>query len=504
VHRGAAVAAAVVGAVLVSVATTMPASAIGPVVLRGSAEAVPASAPLPDPTVDGPVSAGNGTPAVATTSFDLASVGYEQSEYFLSGTARSYRSAQPLSSDGRWSVVPDGHADYKTRVVVYRPIDPRRFDGTVMVEWLNVTGGVDAGANWTMGHVEQIREGMAWVGVSAQQVGSLALQRADPDRYGSLRHPGDQFAYDIYAQAGAAVRSATGPVLGGLRAKQVIAVGESQSAFFLTSYVDALAPSTTVFDGFLIHSRADFAAPLDGSSALRGGAPVRIRTDLRVPVLVFTTETDLTTLGYRRARQADGPRFRDWEVAGTSHFDTYGLGIAQQDPGDGSADGPLFDTMVLDPLGASGPSASPRSGCATPVNAGPTTYVMRAATRDLNRWVTAGIAPPHAPRLRVSSTDPSGFVVDANGNARGGIRTPQVDVPVATLSGTGGSGGGFCILFGTTTPFAGGKLAALYPNHAAFVRAWDAATDRAVKAGFVLRADAQHIKDAAARSTIPS
>ena len=147
----------------------------------------------------------------------------------------------PLTDGGRWSVTENGSAPYKTRIVVYRPIDPKKFDGTVTLEWLNVSGGLDAGANWTMDHLEQIREGMVWVGVTAQQVGivggsnklvaSQALHNADPVRYGSLSHPGDQFAYDIYSQAAEAVRKASATVLGGLRPKRLIAVGESRSAF---------------------------------------------------------------------------------------------------------------------------------------------------------------------------------------------------------------------------------------------------------------------------------
>ena len=81
------------------------------------------------------------------------------------------RARTPLTDDGKWTVTENGSAPYKTRIVVYRPIDPKRFDGTVMVEWLNVTGGLDAGANWTMDHRELIREAWSWVGVTAQKVG---------------------------------------------------------------------------------------------------------------------------------------------------------------------------------------------------------------------------------------------------------------------------------------------------------------------------------------------
>jgi hypothetical protein len=57
-----------------------------------------------DPTVSGPVTGGAGSPSVSTTSFDLSKVGYEQSEFSLSGTAQEYSSANPLTNDGKWNV----------------------------------------------------------------------------------------------------------------------------------------------------------------------------------------------------------------------------------------------------------------------------------------------------------------------------------------------------------------------------------------------------------------
>ena len=108
---------------------------------------------VPVPTVEGPITSGNGRIVVQSSHFDLARVGYEQAEYFVSGTAHSYTSATPLTTDGKWTVVPDQSAPYTTRIVVYRPIDPKQFNGTVMVEWLNVTGGLDTGANLSLIHI---------------------------------------------------------------------------------------------------------------------------------------------------------------------------------------------------------------------------------------------------------------------------------------------------------------------------------------------------------------
>ena len=198
-----------------------------------------------------------------------------------------------------------------------------------------------------------MRQGMAWVGVTAQKVGivggtnplvaSQALKNADPVRYAPLEHPGDAFSYDIYSQVGRAVREDAATVLGGLKPRHVVAVGESQSAFYLTTYVNALAGSTKVYDAFLLHGRSGAPGPLDGSGIFTADRkPVRIRTDVDVPVLMFETESDLVNLWYASARQPDTRRIRTWEVAGTSHYDTYGLVMGPKDPGDGS-----FDTALL-------------------------------------------------------------------------------------------------------------------------------------------------------------
>ena len=276
------------------------------------------AAQVPSPQIEGPIT-GPGSVFLQSTSIDLASVGYTQEEFFLSGTAHAYTNSEPLGTDGKWSVTPADSADYKTRIVVYRPASGKKFNGTVVVEWLNVSGGVDAGPDWTFAHTELIREGYAWVGVSAQKLGvdggvalvpvaSLPLKTVDPARYGSLRHPGDSFSYDIFSQAGEAIRHPSGPSpLGDLRVKRVIAAGESQSAFRMVTYINAIHPLAHVFDGYFVHSRGAISAPLSESPqpAISVPGTAAIRDDVDVPVLIFETETDLTFLGYVAARQDD-------------------------------------------------------------------------------------------------------------------------------------------------------------------------------------------------------
>ena len=458
------------------------------------------------PTVT-PATGGMGQAFLGAGGFDLAKVGYEQSEFLLSGTATAYQPSTPgpLTDDGQWKVIPATTAAYRTRAVVRRPIDAAKFNGNVIVEWLNVSGGLDSAPDWTYTHVELVREGYAWVGLSAQVVGidggpsmglvsGMTLKAVDPARYGSLVHPGDQYSYDMFTQAGAAAWFANDVLLGGLRPERVLAIGESQSAFRLTTYVNAIGPLTDVWSGYLLHSRGQAGAELNVGQNMPSNQ--RIRTDLEVPVLQFLSETDLLGVGLRflGARQPDSDKVRTWEVAGTAHADAYNLGIGDTDDGSGAGDAALFQSMLEPPASIYGGILS----CATPINTGPHTYVLRAAVHALDSWIRTGEAPASRPSLDISDRK---FVLDAKGNVTGGIRTPQVDVPVATLSGLGQTGSALCSLFGTTvTPPPAAFDSWVMPNgRGAFDSQWLSSLDAAVAKGDILEPDAVHLRDAMKR-----
>jgi len=472
-----------------------------------TAFAAGASAQVPSPTIEGPI-AGPENVFIGSTTFDLAQVGYEQAEYFMSGTASAYTNTAPLGADGVWSLAPGETAAYRTRILVYRPTKLKKFSGTVVVEWNNVSGGVDAAPAWIQGHVELVRAGVAWVGVSTQIVGveggtplapvlALPLKTQNPVRYGSLSHPGDSFAYDIFSQAGQAIRSPSGAnPLGDLAAKRLIAVGESQSAFKLVHYVNGVHPLVHVYDGFFIYSRGGLGVPLSEAPQPPIVPPGNaiIRADIDVPVLVFETESDITGLGYFAARQEDSRNFRLWEVAGTAHYDTYGLGLGMTDLGNS----PDVAAVLFDVTAAAGGLIE----CAEPVNSGPQHYVLNAALNTLIRWVRTGKAPKSAPRLDVDAGPPVSINRDEHGNALGGIRTPWVDAPIATFIDRQKTGSILCVIFGTTTPFDAAKLAALYPTRKAFTSAYNKALRSAVRKGWILKPDARLIRKWAAKSGI--
>jgi hypothetical protein len=497
--RTARGAAAVLSLSIVVVACGGSPSSASPTSTGGSTST--ASPALSGVTVTGPVQVGSPTfnNTLYGTSFDLSKVGYEKSQFFLSGTAHSYVPAQPLTSSGKWKIVTGASAPYTTRIAVYRPINPKRFNGTVVVEWLNVSGGTDDAPDWTMSHNELIRDGFAWVGVSAQQVGVDSAKSTDPAEYSSLSHPGDSFSYDIFSQAGEAVRHDAGMILAGLRPRTVIAAGESQSAGRLMTYIDAVQPIAHVYQGFLVHSQFGIGTPLSQApqTIYSAPSPTTIRSDVGVPVLEFETETDVYNSNLADRLHYGSPKwFRLWEVAGSSHYDYYGLAIGPNDTGNGQG-------AVKNLAAMQNPTRTPTGGfsCAVPVNTGGTHWALDAAVYWLNRWVLDGAPPPPAPLLATTHASPVVFRLDATGNAVGGVRTPQVDAPIAAL-GSQGNSGGFCFLFGSTVPYSATQLASLYKTHGQFVSAWARAVRRDRARGFLLPADAVELLHSAVVSQV--
>jgi hypothetical protein len=415
-----------------------------------------------NPVVEGPVGSGGtrGRPWNASV-VDLRPRGYVEEEYFLSG--RSQRLA-------------GGAAPYRTRMLVRRPVDPSRFNGIAVVEWLNVSLGADLETVWPVAWEHLTDEGYMYVGVSVQQAGiccgPLSLQVWDPQRYGDLRHPGGEYAIfqpaddhnpDIFRQAVRSLRypadnlpprDGARPVdpTGGLDVEAVVATGNSQSAGRLTTFInlgyDAADP---VVDAFVL-----------------GRAQVRLRWEHRsrrhAPVFVINEET-------QAALPPDSDRFVVWEEAGTSH-------------------GPQVLWDYLSPMleRDAGRAPRPRADCA--YNRGSVDYTSRAMMDATRRYLATGILPPRAPRLE---RGPDGALLrDDNGLARGGLRQPFIAVPVAFNSGEA-TPGCSTMFQGTHRPWPAAKIRELYPEHRDYVRAVTRAASALHAGGFLIdddRADA--------------
>ncbi len=545
--------------------------AIFPMLTGASPQQTTPAAAIPSakPMVTGPIK--NTTPLkdpahgypFSATSVDLKKAGYVEEEYFLEGNASRY-----LTSATANATVVDSNNPYKTRLVVRRPTSPSKFNGTVIVEWTNVSQGHDNEVDWFQTNDHLIAAGYAWVGVSAQAVGVNALTQWSPSRYGTLNvngpaapagggrgagapagpggpraagssssglreiafvqgAPGGRggaggaqrggpggaaggppaggprggggpsaLAYDIFGQAGMAIRGkANMSVLGDLKAQRVIATGHSQSAGQLATYFNSVHPLAPVYDAVM----------------LRGGGGV-MRTDLNVKIFKLESESDNAEWG--ASYRPDSDKLRTWEVAGVSHLDaqaSIGLGregllVAGATPVEGKdVVKPPTISNAGDGKGIGGYqtlSTQPNDGCNKPtLTRVPFHYVQAIAYDYMVEWIKSGKAPPSAPQFEIEG---NAIKRNKDGNALGGIQLSQHAVPTAVNRGDNSNSGqaGFCNLIGSYEPFDAAKLAMLYPSHDAYVKAVKEVTEKNLKAGYILKADADATIAEANKSSI--
>jgi hypothetical protein len=147
--------------------------------------------------------------------------------------------------------------------------------------------------------------------------------------------------------------------------------------------------------------------------------------------------------------------------------------------------------------------------CDWPAGATPSAFrqtdIWEMAFDNLARWVSRGVAPPHARRIAL---DADGAVQrDAHGNAIGGVRSVFVDVPTATIVPTSLAPGGVlanpCAFVGYQLDFGPAQLQQLYPTHRAYVHNVKKDTNKLVRERFLLRDSARRLIVAARTANIP-
>ncbi len=442
------------------------------------------------PHISGPVTGGQRGWAFGASLLDLAAFGYAEAEYFLDGTATRYRLAPGTEPgrDGHWAAESAGQAPFRTRMLVYRPTDPARFNGMVVLIWNNVSLGYDLFSGESL---ELFEGGYGVVCLTTQTVGIAGLPPEpqglaawDPERYGSLSILSDDYSYDIFTQAAGAVgrersRQPVDP-MGGLPVRWVVGHGGSQSAGRLGAYVNAIQPLTRAFDGFILTVYFGMPSALEDGDAvvniyaladtqpgelLRGST--LLRDDLSVPVFVVNSE--LEAISCYAVRQPDTSTFRYWESAGTCH-------VSAQAQHDRQAK-----------IGRDGVRALP---IAPEINRIPMVPLYDAAFQHMQRWLRDGTPPPSQPKVAFSG-DPPAVVRDEHGIARGGIRLPQAEVPLAQNSAIPLTDDIFAYLGGSSHAFSREKIQRLYGDKASFLAQFAAATERAVAAGVLLPRDAE-------------
>ncbi len=516
--------------VLIAVLTgALPASVTGTTPGQQVASHSAAATRTPVPHVTGPL-------PVSATSYpfgaanhqmvpqNLRKYGYVEEEYLVSGTANVYDWPAPGAA-----VVRTPNAPYTTRVLVRRPATRAKFSGNVVVEMLNPSNLFDLNIGWAVAHRQLLRSGDAWIGITAKPVSVVALKNFDPTRYASLsfanplplddprncttvaadssRTTENGLVWDIYSQVGAWIRSndRSNPLTyrhGNDRrghrksaVQQVYGFGYSQTGGFMYDYINAVQPLVVksdgkpMYDGYIVAVAGGAFAGLypinQCTPAPPVGDPRRQFKDVGVPIIHVMSQSDyLIGIAARRPDSDVFPdQFRHYEMAGAGHA---------------TPDELYYSAAPADIIKA-GRAVPPLACNEGPRSRFPSSIFFDAIFQNLDRWVTHGVAPPHADPILVQG---GAAVLDQFGNVTGGLRSPFLDVPTSTWFGSS-TGASFCFIAGHETPFDAARLRELYPNHGAYVRAVAKDVTLLVKGRIITRADGRRLVADAAKADVP-
>lgn len=445
-------------------------------------------------TVTGPVVGGEHGWAFGEYYGDISKLGYVEEEYFIEGVAQRYEPVGKLGKDGKWYLQANSTAPYKTRFIVRRPINPDKFNGTVVMEWTNVSGGFEISL---LDNPGIYTEGFAYVAVSAQVNGLTGFKKNpqglipwDTERYSSLNIPDDGLSYDIFTQVARAVNGSRPKdgidPMNGLEVKKMFAMGESQSGGRVLSYTNGVQPIEKLFDGIIMIVNAGRGNDFLGEPAhIKNGGKVkvrnvtsRVRVDINHKAFIINSQTESLFLG--KIAQPDSKNIRSLQIPGSAHAaPTIMKSVADRAKRDGItnifSEYSVSDTNVVD-----------------------WTYVLEAVLVQIQNWIDKGKEPPTIPRIE-SNNILFGYKKDKYNNVKGGVKLPELEVPIAhyfvDMIKTGL--GGYRIFF------TDNELLKLYPSHQDYVNKVIKAARSAEETGIILPYRAEQYINEAEASSIP-
>jgi hypothetical protein len=476
----------------------------------------PAANPIPAATGPIPVTADSYPQMAANRTqdvVDLPKAGYVEEEFFVSGTANVY----DWPADGRL-IVKTANAPYTTRIMVRRPLTPARFSGTVIVEMLNnAARNYDQPFVWAISYPYFMEHGAAYVGITQTPQGIDSLKKFNPKRYASLSManpaPGERcgpknetsdseegLRWDIISQVGALLKStAAVKPLAGFNVQYVYMSSHLGDVATYTNAVHShanLASGKPVYDGYVIKNEENPARINRCSPAPPEGDPRTVTKNVSVPVIRFITQTDVTLTFKRRRPDSDEPgdRFRWYEIAAAPHMDKIyyqHLPVpedqvkAGQPPSLANWPLPYACTPLIDLIDL-------------PIMR----YALNATFANLDRWVRTAVPAPRAEPIAVvnGGTPQASVETDQFGNAKGGVRSPYIDVPAATYIPTS-PGPAVCRNFGRVLPFDWARLHAIYGTSKTYANKVAESVDLLVKERWLTESDGNRIKEAVGTSS---
>ncbi len=475
---------------------------------------------MPLPVVIGPIPVTETSypfNAAKRTNQDLAKSGYVEEEFFISGLANVY----DFDAESK-VIIKTENAPYANRILVRRPDSAKNFSGTVVVELLNPSGMYDLDSQWSFSRRYFMSSNDVWIGVTSKPITVEALKFFDAKRYSTLSWanplPADKtfpnlvsdyndtkpetengLVWDIISQVGALLKSDESP-LKGFSVKIVLMTGYSQTGGYVVTYINFIRPLDSaklangkpVYDGYLIGDNDAVASMLNQcSTSFAPGDPCIIIKPSTEPVISIVSQSTIgVSLAVRRPDSDSlSDRYRRYEVPGACHIGQRETALWPVNEDIAKAGGVVRgEEPLCDETKIYGMSDFPFE------------YFMNGAFANLKSWILTGKAPANAPLMKTKSVAGVPFPAaktDKYGNAIGGLRSPYVDVPVATYFGSSNhvdpSFRQVCFLFGYKVQFKKEILDKLYPNRGIYIKKVKKSVAELVKNRLITNDDGEKI-----------
>ena len=434
---------------------------------------------------------------------DLEKAGYIEEEYYLSGTAPAITAAGEALFQ----------APYITRILVRKPKDPAKFNGTVVIEPFSWFG--ERGAGWILTRAYLLRKGYAYVGYTLNINKPAEDPKFPPGEYEATGRPNRytgivnfefmrRFDYPRYAPLGSyydPARFKRGgapdpfvPQSQGIGAglalllKSNLADGPMSGLRVQRVYVDSWAVTAQVWMDYLDQGRHQQWRMPDGRPLIDaymtgrmafgevGGDVIRVPRKMPndVPFVTVYSQSELmhdAIEGITLPPDTDQPMLRYYEVTGMPHLRLadHGTQHTEDVAADvGKGDVPRCQILYDEPA----------------------EMVVSALLDDMDKWVREGKPMPRAPRVVRKG---KGVLRDTTTqNMIGGVRPPWIAVPSATYWTEQESHCG--IIYDTKVPYDHAKLRRLYGSYSTYLRKYEGAKEAAVKQGYLLPEDRDELK----------
>jgi hypothetical protein len=428
-----------------------------------------------------------------------------------------------------------GRVAYSARIILIRPVDPKKGNGTLLVDVPNrgnayaealynsphempfQSGNLEQGTGFLQDHGFTVAEVYWELGKGADLpsfMDATTRRYVEGAGFAIMRDAADFLAHGTVDSAGK-----PNPLAGSV--KRVIASGKSQSGRFLKSFLlngFNMAGGHRVFDGMHIFVSGSGQLPIlqtgAGPESSANGIPTFDDPDMRGVNEEPLALADL--LGKVTARGEALPRM----FFQNSTTDYYAIRTSlSRTGGSGTVELPVPAAVrIYDMASTSHVVVQRQAACSMEPNPLDWAPVSRALLLRLDDWLATNREPPESKLMPLAPATSMGAALgapsylpnaviqlprrDADGNALGGVRLPEAEVPLGTYAGLNIPHSRGCMLIGAYLPFAYSResrsgqgdprpsVSERYPTRDAYVDRIRSAARRLVGEGFMLPEDA--------------